>query len=138
VVTTRGAKPYSRSSLRISLAVIRLSPARLDENIKDFALLIDSPLQIHASAGDLHDHLIQMPPITRPEPPLPQLLRQEPTEFQHPAPDRFIGQVEPALGKELLDITVTERKAEIEPNRMADDLGREAVAAVGERDHAPA
>ena len=49
-----------------------LVPARLDQDIEDLALLIDSPPQIHAPAGDPHDHLIQMPAITRPGAPLPQ------------------------------------------------------------------
>src|SRR4051794_30564471 len=53
---------------------------------------------IHARAGDPHDHLVQVPPITRTWPPLPQTSRKERTEFQHPAPDRFVGQVEPAFG----------------------------------------
>src|SRR3954467_14255498 len=57
-------------------------PARLDQDIEDLALLIDSPPQIHAPAGDAHDHLIQMPAITRPGAPLPQPSRKERSEFE--------------------------------------------------------
>src|SRR3954469_15625950 len=76
-----------------------------------------------------------MPAITRPWSPLPQPSRKERPEFEHPTPDRFIGQVKPAFGKQLLDITVAQGKAEIEPNRVLDDRGREAVAAVREGGH---
>ncbi len=51
-----------------------------------------------------------------------------------PAPDRRVGHDDPALGQQLLDVAVAEREAEIEPDRMANDRGREAVALVtGER-----
>ena len=56
-------------------------------------------------------------------------------EWARPAPDRFVGEVEPAFGKELLDIAVAQGEAEVEPDRVLDDLGREAMAAVGERGH---
>ena len=52
-------------------------------------------------------------PITWPGAPLPQTSREQRSEFQHPAPDRFIGQVEAAFGKELLDIPIAEGEAEI-------------------------
>src|SRR5215218_8390372 len=68
--------------------------------------------------------------------PLPQPSREERPEFQHPAPDRFVGQVGPTFGKELLDIAVAECEAQIDPDRVLDDLGREAMAAVGEGGHA--
>ena len=44
--------------------------------------------------------------------------------------------VEPSLGQQLLDIAVAQGEAEIKPDRVLDDLGREAVAAVTERSHA--
>src|SRR5215213_10401568 len=74
-------------------------------------------------------------PITRPWALLPQPSRKERPEFEHPAPDRFVGQVKPTFGKELLDITVAEGKAEIEPYCVLDDRGREAVAAIREGGH---
>src|SRR3954467_14523540 len=49
-----------------------LVPARLHQDLEDLALLVDSPPQIHAPAGDAHDHLIQMPAIARTWSLLPQ------------------------------------------------------------------
>jgi hypothetical protein len=43
---------------------------------------------------------------------------------------------EPSFGQEFLDIAVAQGEAEIEPDRVLDDLGREAMAAVAERAHA--
>lgn len=48
----------------------------------------------------------------------------------HPTADRFIGQVEPAFGKQFLDVAIAQGEADIEPNCMLDDGRREAVAAV--------
>jgi len=49
-------------------------------------------------------------------------------------PHRFVGDVEPSFGQELLDIAIAQSEAEIEPHRVLDDLGREARA-VAERSH---
>jgi len=47
-----------------------------------------------------------------------------------------VGDVEPSFGQELLDIAIAQSEAEIEPDRVLDDLRREAMAAVAERSHA--
>src|SRR6202040_258458 len=47
-----------------------------------------------------------------------------------------VGDVEPSFGQELLDIAIAQSEAEIEPDRVLDDLGREAMAEVAERSHA--
>jgi hypothetical protein len=41
-----------------------------------------------------------------------------------------------ALGQQLLDIAVAQGEAKIQPNRVLDDLGGEAMTAVAERSHA--
>jgi hypothetical protein len=50
--------------------------------------------------------------------------------LQHPAADGFIGDVRPTLGQEILDVSVAEREAQVEPDGMLDDNRREAVAAI--------
>ena len=114
-VTARlGAKPCFLSSLRISL--IASIPARLDQQVKDFGLLVDGTPQAHAPAGDPHDHLVEVPSVARPRPPLPEASREERAEFEHATADRFIGQVEPAFGKQFLDVAVAQSEADIEAN----------------------
>lgn len=62
--------------------------------------------------------------------------RNRRAELQHPTPHRFIGDVEPALGEQFLHVAVAQRKAEIEPDRVLDDLGRKTMAVIAERSHA--
>ena len=108
----------------------------LDQHVEDLALVIDGAPEIRPLAGDAHHHLVEMPAIARPRATLAQASRDRGTELQHPAPHRFVGDVEPSLGQQLLDITVAQGKAEIESDRALDNLGREATAAVAERAHA--
>jgi hypothetical protein len=61
--------------------------------------------------------------------------RNHRSEFQHPTPDGFIGDVEPPLREEFLDVPIAQGEAQIEPNRMLADHRRKAVAAVGYFSH---
>jgi hypothetical protein len=110
--------------------------AALNQHVENLALVVDGTPQIHPLAGDAHYHLIEVPAIARPRTALTEPSRDRGTEFQHPAPHRFIGDVEPSFGQQLFDIAVAQGKAEIEPDRVLDDLGRGAMAAVAERSHA--
>ena len=74
--------------------------------------------------------------IAWPRPTLAQPSRNRRAELQHPTPHRFIGDVEPALGEQFLHVAVAQREAEIEPDRVLDDLGRKTMAAIAERSHA--
>ena len=98
--------------------------------------MVDGTPKIHAYTGDPDYHLVQMPAIARPRATLAQPSRDRGTELEHPAPHRFVGDVEPSFGQQLLDIAVAQGEAEIEPDRVLDDLGREAMAALAERAHA--
>ena len=56
-------------------------PARLDQQIEDLALLVDGTPEIYAPAGNPRDHLVEVPSVARPGPPLPQASRDRGTEF---------------------------------------------------------
>jgi len=65
-----------------------------------------------------------------------KFLGEQRPELQHPSSDRFIGDVQPALGQQIFDIAKAEGKAKIQPHGMPDDVRRELVAS--ERDfHRP-
>src|SRR5215470_5454385 len=108
----------------------------LDQHVENLALVIDGTPQIHPLAGDEYHHLVQMPAIARPRATLAQPSGDRRTELQRPAPDRFVGDVEPSFGQPFLDIAVAQGEAEVEPDRVLDDLRRETMAAVAERGHA--
>ena len=47
-----------------------------------------------------------------------------------PLPDRFIGHEDPAGEQQLFHIPVAQAEAEVEPDAMADDLGRKPMVCV--------
>src|SRR5438270_9943921 len=108
----------------------------LDQDIENLALMVDGTPQIHPLAGDAHHHLIEVPAVARPRTALAKTSRNRGTELQHPAPYRFVGDVEPSFGQQFLDIAVAQGEAETEPDRALDDPRREAMAMVTERSHA--
>ena len=57
-----------------------------------------------------------------------KFLGEQRSELQHPSSDRFIGDVQPAFGQQIFDIAEAEGEAEIQPNRVPDDVRRELVA----------
>jgi hypothetical protein len=59
-----------------------------------------------------------------------QLIGISLTELQGPLADRFVGYEDAATSHSFFDVAKAERKAEIEPYDVADDLGREADADV--------
>src|SRR3984893_18138912 len=89
----------------------------------------------HPLAGDPHHHLVEVPAIAwlRTAPAQPS--RDHRSEFQHPTPDGFVRDVEPALGEQFPDVAIAQREAQIEPDRMLDDHRGKAVAAIGDFGH---
>ena len=100
-----------------------VTPA-LNQHVEHLAFMIDGTPEIHPLAGDPHHHLVQMPSVARPRATPTQPSRDRGTEFQHPAPHRLVGDFEPSFGQQFLDIAVAQGEAEIQPNRVLDDLGR--------------
>jgi hypothetical protein len=108
----------------------------LNEHIEDLAFVIDGAPQIHPSAGDPNYHLVEMPSVARAWAALPQPARDRRAEFQHSAPHRFIGDVEPALCQKILYVAIAQGEAEIQPYRVLDNSRRKPMSAVRERGHA--
>jgi hypothetical protein len=52
--------------LRISRSAPPGVASALNQHVKDLALVVDGPPQIHPLAGDPHHHLVEMPAIARP------------------------------------------------------------------------
>jgi len=102
----------------------------LNQHVEDLTFVIDSTPKVHPLAGDPHYHLVQMPSIARPRTMPLQPPRDHRSELEHPAPYRFVGNVEPTLGEEVLNVSIAQREAQVEPHSMLDDNWRKAVAAV--------
>ena len=113
-------------------------PARLDQDVEDLTLLIDSSPQIHSPAPDREHHLVHVPPARWSGSQSAQVAGEGGSKLQDPAPDGFVGNRDAAFGQEFLDVTVAQREPEIQPNGMPDDLGWELMAGIGDGLHARA
>src|SRR6516164_6096236 len=107
----------------------------LNQHVEDLALVVDGPPEVHPLASNPDYHLVEVPASARPRTVTAEPSRDRRSEFQHPTPDGFIGDVEPSLGEELLDIAITQGEAQVEPDGMLDDHRRKAVLAVGDFGH---
>jgi hypothetical protein len=66
-----------------------------------------------------------------------KLARKQRPELDNPSPHRFVGDVQPALGEQILDIPEAKREAKIEPHGMSDDCRGELVASKRDGCHSP-
>jgi len=71
---------------------------------------------------------VHMPPGTPTGFPVTQLFSDERREVDVPLTKRVVADLNTTLLKQFLHISVTERKAVVEPNRVLDDADRETVA----------
>jgi len=86
----------------------------LDRHIEDFAFGVDSALEIDHSTVDIQISFVQIPDC----------------ELVHPAAHRRIGQRDPALRQQILDIAKTRREPKIKPDRLLDDLRWETISGI--------
>jgi hypothetical protein len=79
---------------------------------------------------DGEKHLIQMPLVAGSGTLARELIRIRLAERAAPLPDGFVGHDQPTGEQEFFDIAVAETETEVQPDAMANDLGREAVVFV--------
>src|SRR5215210_1410631 len=108
-----------------------LVPPLLDENVEHNPILVDRPPEPVLLAADHQAHLIEVPFIARTGQPTPDLVGEALAELARPLPDGLMAHVNTAGRQHLFDHAQAERKAEIEPDGVADDLAWKAVAGVG-------
>ena len=82
-------------------------------------------------ARDRHDDFVQVPLVSRAGQPAPDLIGECLTELERPLPHSLMAEDDAAGGQHLLDHTQAEWEAEIQPNHVADDLGRKPLASLG-------
>src|SRR4051794_6149286 len=107
-----------------------VAPA-LDQHVEYDAVLVARPPQPVLLARDLDLDLVQVPLVAGTGQPPADLVREALAELERPLPHGLVADRDAAGGQQLLDHPQGEREAEVEPDRVADDLGREAVAGVG-------
>ena len=93
----------------------RLVASPLHQQIENLAFVVDRSPEPESPAGDQDCHLVQMPVRGWPRASTPKFLGEQRPELQHPSSNRFIGDVQPALGQQIFDIAEAEGKAKIQP-----------------------
>jgi hypothetical protein len=71
-----------------------------------------------------------VPLVTRPVPTPAEIVREAGAELQAPPTDALVRHDYAALGQDQLDVPEAQAEPVVEPNRVADYLGREAVTMV--------
>jgi hypothetical protein len=130
-------QPVGRDCLRLDRLVVQEAPQKserslcvpssLDHKVEDLAFVVDGPPKVHPLAANPADHLIQVPARRRSWPTPPQAPGDQRPEFDGPAADRLVADLDPALRQQLLDVSKTETESKIQPHSMADHISRKPV-----------
>ncbi len=100
-----------------------LVAAGAGEDVDDLSVLVDGPVQIRPTAGDLHLRFSHEPPVAGTVPAGPGRVGEQGCEALHPAVDRDVVDLEAPFGAEFLDVPVRQRKPQVPADRQDDHLG---------------
>jgi hypothetical protein len=107
-------------------------PAVLDENVEHDAVLVQRAPKVVQDAIDPQVHLIEVSGVARLRPASAQLPGELGAEVLAPLPEALVCDGDAPLGQDELDVPQAEAEQVVELDGVADDLGREAVAGVGD------
>jgi len=110
-------------------------PPSLDQHVEDLALGVDGAPQIDHPAIDFQIDFVQVPRRMGFGSAFAQVRCDHRPEMVHPAPDGLIGDHDPAFRQQIFDVAEAQREPNIEPDRVLDDFGRKAIAAIADFDH---
>ena len=99
----------------------------LQEDVKHGALLIHHPPEPVFDPTNDNVHFMQMPPGTPTGFPVTQFPGQEWGEFDVPLAECFMADVNSALLKELLNLTLAEWESMVEPQGISDHAQRKTI-----------
>jgi hypothetical protein len=99
--------------------------AGLHRVVKHDAVLIDGTPEIMRFTVDPNEDLVQVPFVTGHGSAPTKIVREARAKLQTPPPDA--GNKDTALGQEQLDISKAQAEYVVEPDRVADQLGRKTM-----------
>jgi hypothetical protein len=108
-----------------------------DEDVDDLAELVDRPVHIPPTAGDLHVGLVDPPATAHGVPARAGGLGQQWREPLHPAVDGDVVDLDPTLGEELLDVAVGQPEAQIQRIASTITSGGKRKPAKADRETGP-
>jgi hypothetical protein len=102
----------------------------LHQEVEPVAVWIDHPPQRVRFAGEAEKDFIEVRLITRSGAAMPSLVRGRWPELPAPAAHGFMREDDAAGGHQLFAISVAQAETEVEPDTVADDLGRKPMALI--------
>jgi hypothetical protein len=84
-----------------------------------------------SSPRDRDENLVDEERVAEPRMTALESPRKQRAELVAPEPHRLVGRFDPSLGKQIFDVAVAEVEAMVEPDRVLDDGGWEAVPLIG-------
>jgi hypothetical protein len=111
----------------------RSVPSILHQDVQHDTSLIHRTPQVMQHAPDADENLIEVPRVPRPGTSPAQPCCEVGSELLAPVTDTLVSNRNAALSQDQLHISQTEAENMIQPHRMADDLGWEAMAMIRTR-----
>ena len=108
-------------------------PVRLHEDVQDVTVLVYCAPQRLLATLDRDEHLVEMPGVSHPTAPAPQLPGVDRTEPLAPLPNRLVGDRHASLREEIFSIAEAEAESIVEPDRVDDDVGWESISVIAGR-----
>src|SRR3954471_6296654 len=127
---TRGPALLFQQLAEQSLGGLLVAPA-LDENVEHEAILVHCAPEPVLLSPDHQAHFVQVPLVSSTGEPAPDLVGERLAKLARLLAHGFMAHVDAAGGQHLFHHAKAERKAEVEPHGVADDLAWKAVAGVG-------
>ena len=93
--------------------------------------LIDGTPEPVSHPDNLDDDLVEVPLVPDAGEPSPDPVGELLAELERPLPDGLVADHNAACRQHFLDHAQAEREAKVQPHRLADHLGREAMASIG-------
>jgi hypothetical protein len=105
-------------------------PLTCDQNIEDVTILIHCSPEIMPLAADRNKQFVHVPDVPESALSLPECAGICCSELLAPGSNRFVRHGHAAFCKQIFNIAKAKSEPMIQPDGMADDLGRKPVAAI--------
>jgi hypothetical protein len=105
-----------------------LVASALHQHVEHRPALVERAPEPVPHPGDPDGYLVEVPLVPDAAQPPPDPVGEVPAEPDRPSPHGLVADDDAARRQHLLDHAQAEWKAEVQPDRLADDLGREPIA----------
>ena len=86
--------------------------------------------QVHLLAANIYENLVQVPDVERGFAAPANSTGKGWSKFQNPQPNRFVADINTALGEEIFYVTEAQGEAEVEPYGLSNNVGGKTVPSI--------